>query len=869
MKTTILTIATMLFLITTQAQQYKTIHDLPEQIKQRKAYQRALWFHNQRAYPYDTIPQHHYHQVMQQEINKAMSVQKQGNDFTFWTPIGPAGVQFTGYTSHWGVTSGRIRAVAVHPEDPLTVYIAAASGGIWKSTDGGDSWMDIGHELPALSYGAIAIDPENPETVYAGSGEALGLITQFGHFVGQGLFKSMDGGNSWQQITDGFGTQTHFTDIQVSPHNSDMVMATMGHGSGYLGLNMPNEGIWKSTDAGNNWTRTLEIQDVFDIIFHPSDPDIVYAAVGGMESNSGFYTSTDQGETWQQSNEGLQDAETISRIQIDISLSHHNVIYAVIYEPGEGFNDSKTRVYRTINDGQLWTRINNYGNLGGNYGSGWMDQGYYDLCIAIDPNSPYHVFVGNIELHETTDGDHFEPVRPYGNNAWKSIAHVDYHKLVFAPSDPDYLYIGCDGGLYMSDDGGETATHKNTGLSTLQFYRIAGHPENHDIIIGGMQDNCNTMTHDGGQTWNQVTLGDGMECFFDHTYPDSIVYATMQWGSLYKSTNGGASFTNIFQAHGAWIAPFFQHPDSNEWLYTANKNVYRSTNGGATFQSIANNVAPVIISDMAQSHVNPDNMILCTGFGDIPQYDTVILVKVSTDGGESWEDVSGNIQGEERWISRVKTDPYDENTMYIVRTGFSEENKIYRTTDLGQTWTNISGNLPDLPCNDLFIDPENTGYLYVANDIGVYLTTDVGLNWEYASEEIPFVPVFEFDYVDLPEGPYLRAGTYGRSIYEANLLYAGKEENPTQYSFAAIDVQNYPNPFNSSTTIEYEMAKNGDVSIQVYDQMGNKVDEINIPNMEKGNHQFTWQPDDLSPGVYYFKIVIKNDGVCGKMVKAY
>lgn len=437
----------------------------------------------------------------------------------------------------------------------------------------------------------------------------------------------------------------------------------------------------------------------------------------------------------------MQDAETISRIQIDISLSHHNVLYAVIYEPGEGFYDSKTRVYRTINIGQLWTRINNYGNLGGNYGSGWMDQGYYDLCIAIDPNTPYHVFIGNIELHETTDGDHFEPLRPYGSNAWKSIAHVDYHKLVFAPSNPDYLYIGCDDGLYKSDDG------------------------------------------------------------------------------------------------------------------------------GGTFQMIASNVAPHWISDMVQSQVNPDHMILCTGFGDIPENDTVILVKISTDDGEIWEDVSNNIQGEERWISRVKTDPIDENTIYVVRTGFSEGNKIYKTTDLGQTWANISGNLPDLPTNDLFIDPENASNLYAANDIGVYLSTNGGLNWEYASEEIPFVPVFDFDYRDLADGKYLRAGTYGRSIYEANLLYVGKEENKPQDQFTAINVQNYPNPFNGSTTIDYELAEKSDITIMVYDQMGKKVDEMKVLNVEKGKHQFTWQPAELSPGVYYFRIIQKNDRATGKIVK--
>ena len=171
---------------------------------------------------------------------------------------------------------------------------------------------------------------------------------------------------------------------------------------------------------------------------------------------------------------------------------------------------------------------------------------------------------------------------------------------------------------------------------------------------------------------------------------------------------------------------------------------------------------------MAQSQVNPSNMIFGSGIGH-PYFDTVYVVKISTDEGVTWNDVSQNIPGEERWISRVVCDPVDDSTMYILRTGFSAGNKVWKTTDLGQTWTNLSGDLPDLPCSDLFIDPENTQHLYLANDIGVYHSGNGGISWEYASAGVPYVPAIDFDYVKIGTDRYLRVGTHGRSIYQTLL----------------------------------------------------------------------------------------------------
>ncbi len=605
----------------------KTWIEMPDHIKSCGAYQREEWFYNQRTAPYDTFPLYTYINVKQREIDKVKSNRSFGNSYPYWSSVGPKGIQ-TIWES-WGTISGRVRAIAVHPTDPLTVYIGAASGGLWKTTDGGATWIDIGHNLEAVSFGAIAIDPGNPEIVYAGSGEC-NLLESFNNYPGNGLYKSTDGGQNWSIITEDFGSVTFFSDLEVSPHNSNIIIASLGGGNVYTGVALPNEGVWKSLDGGNSWNKTLDMQEASDVAFHPSDVNIIYAAAGGYLSPlSGFYISTDQGNTWAQSNTGLILPPLGGRMQFDVSRSDPYIIYAVIYQ----FTYSSsvlTKAFKSSDGGNSWAQISAGTPLGG-LEDGWVDQGWYDLCIAVDPVNPDHVLIGNVELHRATNGSTFSPVRPFGADAGGSLVHYDYHKLVYAPSDPDILYIGCDGGIYKSPDKGYTAVSLNLGLETLQFYRITSHPEDSGIIIGGMQDNGTTRTTDGGENWHWITSGDGTECFFDHADPD-VLYTTAQNGHLFKSLNGGNTFMYMDFLNGAMITPIFMHPTTPGLLYAATKDILKSVNGGGSFGIIAEDVSPQKISTMAQSQVNPHNMIFGTGT-DHPHFDTIFMVKISTDQG--------------------------------------------------------------------------------------------------------------------------------------------------------------------------------------------------------------------------------------------
>ena len=741
------------------AQQTSIWDQVPVEIRERNSFKRLEWFYRQRSAPYDTIPLQVYRSELEKEVKKAITGIENPLNNLQWNSIGPTGINSTSPT-HWGEMSGRIRGLDVDPTNSNVVYAGVASGGIWKTTDGGTSWTNVGDNLASLTYGAIAIDPNNTNTVYAGAGEILYNFSPF-IYDGQGLYKTTDGGTTWNQVTAGFGTITHFGDLQVSPHNSNFVFAALGSGYWHRG-NLSNEGIWRSTDAGVNWTRTLNVIDAFDVIVHPTNSNIVYAATAGGVTTGGFYISTNSGVSWTQSNTGLPTATSILRIQISLSTLTPSTIFALIY------NASGTPVvYKSTNGGANWNQISAGVQLGGNYGSGWSDQGSYDLCIAVNPSNSNHVFVGNIELHETIDGSTFSVKRiSPGANAWDCPTHVDLHRIVFAPSNNNIIYIGCDGGVYKSTDGGNNWTSANSGISTIQFYRIASHPTRHDTLIGGAQDNGNFRSFNAGATaWNLTTTGDGMNCFFDHTNPNTI-YLSVQNGWLAKSTDLGTNITWLQSVNGTWITPYFMHPTNNQWIYTANNSVLRSTNGGSSFSTIASGVSTSdLINTMSQSPVNPNNMI----FAGSGLYTSTPQVKVSADGGFNWTDVTSNIGGTQRVITRVVCDPSNDSTMYVVRSGFSSNNKIYRTTNLGTTWTNISGNLPNIPHNDFFVDPNNLTHYYAANDFGVYRSTDSGTTWAREGLGFPFVPAIDFDYAFSNGVRYLRVGTHGRSAFETDL----------------------------------------------------------------------------------------------------
>lgn len=754
------------------AQKNEKLQQVPEYAKKRKAYKRVEWFNQQRQEPDGNIPLDIYW-AERDKVIREVRLQKSAVEMSKvrWQTVGPHGVN--ALPDRWGVTSGRVRGVAIHPTNPDIVYMGAAAGGIWKTTDGGENWTALGENLESLTFGAIAIDPKNPLIVYAGTGEA-----RFGFndviYDGKGLFKSTDGGETWNEPTNAFGLQTHFAALRVDPVNSNIIYAALASGYSFF-RNPGNEGIWVSNNAGVTWTRTLRLNDAFDVVPHPNRAGQVFAAIGGANNDSsGVWHSTDNGRTWTRRSQGLPSSSSIGRIHLSIPGGSLSIMYAVIFSPS-----GNTRVFKSTDNGSSWQQIAS--ELGGNYGLGAVDQGGYDLCIAANPQNSDEVYVGNVELYRTINGKDFEVVRQLPMlTAWDSPMHVDYHTIAYSPSDPRIIYVGCDGGIYRSRDKGVTWEHRNAGINTLQFYRISAHPNSVDMVIGGTQDNGivarRNVNAGSVQRWNMLGTGDGFECFFDPTNPN-IVYASVQNVLLLKSINGLDGFNfigmDLFglpiingipedERQLIFLAPFFMHATNPAILYTATNRVYRTTNRGDNWVAISGSAvdtAGAVIQTLAQSAINPRHMILGASS----------RVFVSTDGGFNWTNRSAGLP--DRFVTRVVTHPHKDSTMFAVIGGFFDGQKIFRTPDLGETWVNISGNLPNVPHSDLFIDPHfpNNLVMYVANDLGVYSTNDGGIFWRRDSDGMPVVPALDFDYAWDQTKRVLYVATHGRSVFRADL----------------------------------------------------------------------------------------------------
>lgn len=760
--------------------QFKSVWDkIPDEVREKNSFKRYEWFYRTRTDENGIFPKEH---VNQQIVNEERKIAERNTRLSkattsdLWTNIGPKAIDMSSsFIPYWGNVSGRVRGLDVHPTDPNTVYIGAAAGGIWKTTDGGTTWTDKSDGLSRLTFGAIAIDPNNTNTIYAGTGETIWFFNNV-TYEGNGLYKSTNGGDTWIQITNGFGLQTQFSDIEVNPSNSNIILASLG--SGTWENQVPgNEGVWRSTDAGTTWTRTLNVDDAFDVAFHPSNSLLAYTACGNKQTSGGFYRSTDGGATWTQSNAGLPTVTDIGRMQFDLSTSSPLIIFALIYNNSTSFSGRRTAAYKSTDGGFNWAQVSSGVNIAGSYnGSSVSDQGSYDLCLSVHPTDPNTVVFGNVEVSRTTDGSSISFVRKgtgsYGGGAlaWDGYTHTDIHKIQFAPSSGNIAYIGCDGGAYKSTDAGATWSSLNNDINTIQFYRVASHPTNASILFGGAQDNGNFSTTDKGATnWAFETSGDGMECFVDYNNPNNIFMAT-QNGNLLRSTDGGVNWlTADNQSSAAWVAPYWQHPTIPTRIFAAiNGRIRRSNSSGAsgTWSYISGFISGFHVTSVAQSTISTSNMIAISS-----AYTTTPAVHKSTDEGVTWTDITTNITGASfsgTNIQRVIADPVNANTFFVTRASYGG-GQVIKTTDFGTTWTNISGNLPAVPVNDLFIDPDNTSHLYAGNDFGVYWSDDGGVNWIKLSNGMPFVPVQDFSFFSFGGVRYLRAATHGRGVYELSI----------------------------------------------------------------------------------------------------
>ena len=703
-----------------------------------------------------------------------------------WTPIGPDGIQNnSGAIGAVGqLASGRIAALAVDPTDSATFYIAAAGGGVWKTTNGGASYLPLTDFYGDTATGSIAVAPSDHNVVYAGTGESsFSADSKYGI----GLLKSLDGGASWSLIpgpSNAFYRRS-ISKVVVDPTNSATVYLTVTYSAnGFSG----NTGVWKSTDGGASWTNTTAVAGLenalpyTDLVIDPTAPQTLYTAVGYIfgTPNNGIYKTTNGGATWAKLTTGLPAAP--GRISLTLAASSPQTLYASIADiinNGAGL----LGLYKTGDGGASWAKLTTAPNyLGG--------QGWYDNAVVVSPTNPNTVFAGGqvnyggnygtlYALAGSQDGG--VTFQDYSIGAGYQGPHTDLHALTFT-ADGAKLLDGNDGGVwrmenpYSNPGAGSTValgvvnwSDLNANLETVQFTGIALHPTDPKIAYGGAQDNGTEKTV-GGLAWTAVRGGDGGFTRVDQSNPQTV-YHEYYGKSLERSDDGGATWngkqnginpTDAEPADGsdpaAFYVPYKLDPANQSRVIYGTNHIYESLNKGDAF-------APIGTPNVAG--FNPAGAIVTTlgVAGPTASVPGAIYASANShlyatfNNGVLWSDVS--VSGVAANLADIYVNPVNPQDVIVAKGSFGG-GKIFRSTNGGQTWADLTGNLPNEPFNAVLVD-KKSGVLYAGGDDGVYSSVNFGGSWSRLSLGLPTVQVVDLALSNATG--ILGAGTHGRGMW--------------------------------------------------------------------------------------------------------
>jgi len=814
----------LLFALAPDASAQRPLH--PKELQAREAQRerehkdeplrREQWFYEQRMLPDGRVPANlrldalrRMQDMMEAEGKLLRRRDAQGNviseeflippSTTQWTPIGPRPAT-TGSTV--GNVSGRIGAIAVHPTNANTVFLGGAQGGIWRSLDGGQTWVPISDSQPSLAIGAIAINPTNPNIVYVGTGEQTFSVSSY---YGAGILKSTnaldpDPGNiSWTQLganvfAGPFGSGlggSFISSLAINPANSNLILAgvQINTGTNPPPNGPPTPGVYCSGDGGNTWSLITSASGAVatEAVFATSS--VAYAALGRIQGDpeNGIYKSTNANGACSAitfarlespGTTGLPAQTSMGRIEIAIAPSTPTSIYASVANASDT-SSSLLGFFVSSDAGVTWAQSAATPDF-------CFPQCWYDQVIKVHPNNANVVYAGgsavpNFFMRSINAGQDWVPFLA-GTNGVR--LHVDQHAIAFGPGTgtATKIYVGNDGGAWSSDVTNPITTplnwtNLNADLQLTQFYPGHSiHPSDDQLGFGGTQDN-NTQRYTGSLIWQTVTCGDGGWTAIDPLVP-TTVYATCQNVDIRKSTNSGIAGSFIISADNgislsdtvSFIPPFVIDPTTPQRLYFGTTRIWQTVDGAANWSAFPASLAGSCSSIRALTAlaVAPTNSSVlyaghCSG-----------RVFVSTNlgpGTGTFSDVSTGLPS--RSVTQIVVDPNEASglTAYVTYSGFNfggdNLGHVFKTINGGASWTPISGDLPNVPANDLVVDPDVPNTLYLATDVGVFRTTDGGIIWSTLSVGLPRVAVLSLKLARASR--VLRAATHGRGVWDFQL----------------------------------------------------------------------------------------------------
>lgn len=790
-----------------------------------------------------------------------------------WRSIGPANM------------GGRITDVEGVPGDANVVYVASASGGLWKTTNGGIKWTPIFEREGTISIGDIALAPSNPDVVWVGTGESN---VRNSVSFGDGVYKSTDGGKTWQHM--GLKDSERISAIAIHPQNPDIVyIGALGHAFG------PNEerGVFMTTDGGRTWTKTLYIDNqhgVSDLDIDPTNPNILYAGMWSFErkpwthrsgsEKGGVYKSIDGGRTWKKLENGLP--KLMGRIGIRVAPSNPNVVYAIV-ESKDG------TLYRSDDRGETFRNVSKQESI--------VSRGFYYTTVRVNPMNENQVYAVASTLFTSVDG----------GKTFRSItsrSHIDFHALWIDPKNPKRMWHGQDGGIGVSYDGGES-WEAVYNIPLGQFYQV--HADNRQpfyYVMGGLQDNgswtgpSRTREPAGimNDDWRMVSFGDGFyvinhpdnpELYLSESQGGDIVWTDFRtreqqsvnpWG---RGSGGGPAAGQKFRWN--WNAPIVLSPHEKATVYFGGNVLFKSPDFGKTWEQISPDLTtndpekqkdaggPVAIENstaeyhttiitIAESPVQKGQIWVGTDDGNL---------QVTSDGGKNWSNLVKNVPGlaANSPVSHVEPSRTSASTAYVAfeRHMFDDFRPyIFKTTDGGKSWTNISGNLPAKAYVQIIReDPKNTNLLYAGTEIGLFASYDGGRNWLPLNlKNLPNVAVHDI-FVHPRENDLILA-THGRSLWIFDDATVIQQMTPqildsSAHLFSVRPGLRYASRFTrygigdkvftganpaGGVLITYYLKEKlddkADFKIQVFDRDGKLVQDIERPSREKGLNRIAW-----------------------------
>ncbi len=730
-------------------------------------YKRWEAFMEPRVYPSGdiTLPSSTYNEFQKYLGSTQYTVRSRSIPPATWIPLGPTGTTPASYF----LGAGRVNFIHFDPNNANIMWVNSPTGGLWKSIDGGLNWTTNTDQLTIIGCSDIAIDPTNTQTMYLATGDGNGTGSQLS-LASIGILKSTDGGVTWPSSSNTMNWTLNqgrsIYKLLIHPTHPDTVFAAT------------TNGIYRTVNAGLNWIQ-IQTGQFTDIEFKPGNPNIVYA-VAGIFSGGTFYKSVDAGASFVPVADGLPPSANVARLEIAVTPADTNYVYLVAVKKNTydfyGF-------YRSVNGGdQFSLRATTPNILFGAAGS----QAWYNLSMAVSPLHKDTILVGATNIWRSLDGGLTWTKHTSETGGFIPYVHPDHHSIAFLPGTDDTYFSGNDGGIFKTTDRGVTWNTFNEGLQIAQMYKFGVSPLDPYTILTGHQDMATQILHNG--TWNMFTpnTGDGMECIYEHDN-DSIRYCESYLGRVIVSYNNYPLYNIVctttgtgVNAAGSWITPVVMHPDHDSTLLVGKAQVWRTLNGGQTFTQVGD-VTGGNTNLIALAYAESDPNYIYAAKSN--KFFTCI-------DGNTFVDKTGTLPVSSLSITSIAVCNTDPQKVWVTFSGYSSPNKVFYSSNAGDTWTNKSTGLPNLPVNCISYQHASNDGLYVGTDVGVYFIDNSQTSWQSFFTSLPNVDVEELEIAYSVSK--IRAATNGRGLWESDLAVS----IPTSLTWVGSVSSDWNNPAN-------------------------------------------------------------------------